>query len=214
MKFLVLFGYSLALALGTGWGTAAWAEKADGKKPMAIEADALRYDDVKQVSIFTGNVLLTKGSIVIKGAQLEVRQDADGYQYGKVIGSAAHPAFFRQKREAIDEYIEGEGESLYYDGRADSVTFTAHAQLRRYRGSALADEISGGVIVYENLTDLFKVDGASPASNTSGSGSGAAGTTGRVHATLRPKPDKSDKPDTKPDSSATPAPVPQPGGAR
>jgi len=31
---------------------AAYAEKADRNKPMNIEADSLRYDDLKQVSVF------------------------------------------------------------------------------------------------------------------------------------------------------------------
>lgn len=157
------------------------AEKADRNKPMNIEADALRYDDLKQVSIFSGHVVLTKGTIQIRGSQLEVRQDPDGYQFGLVTGAPDKPAFFRQKREALDEFIEGEGEAIEYDGKADTVKFIKKAQLRRYRGTTLGDEITGGVIVYENLTDMFTVDG-------SVSKSVAAGRGGRVRAMLTPKP--------------------------
>ena len=39
------------------------AEKADRNKPMNVEADALRYDDLKQISVFTGHVVVTKGTI-------------------------------------------------------------------------------------------------------------------------------------------------------
>ena len=35
------------------------AEKADRDKPMNVEADALRYDDAQQISVFTGTVVLT-----------------------------------------------------------------------------------------------------------------------------------------------------------
>jgi lipopolysaccharide export system protein LptA len=159
------------------------AEKADRSKPMNIEADALRYDDLKQVSIFTGRVILTKGTITIRGAQIEVRQDPDGYQYGVVTGTPDKLAFFRQKREALDEFIEGEGETIYYDGKADTVTFTRKAQLRRFRSTQLADEVTGGVIVYENLTDMFSVDG-----NANKNATGAA-TGGRVRAMMIPKPE-------------------------
>ena len=49
---------ALALALvAVAWRS---AEKADRNKPMNIEADALRYDDLKQTSVFTGRVVLTK----------------------------------------------------------------------------------------------------------------------------------------------------------
>lgn len=80
------------------WG-AAMAERADRDKPMNIESDALRYDDTKQTSVFTGKVVLTKGTMLIRGAQLDVRQDADGNQYGIVKAEPGKRAFFRQKRD-------------------------------------------------------------------------------------------------------------------
>jgi lipopolysaccharide export system protein LptA len=157
----------------------AWADTADRSKPMNIEADVLRYDDLQQTTVFTGKVVLTKGSITIRGAKLEVRQDPQGYQYGTVTGSAAEPAFFRQKRDSVDEFIEGQGETLVYNGKADTVRFEKNALLRRYRGSTLADEVSGAVILYENLSDRFSVDGSAP----------GAASKGRVRATLTPKPE-------------------------
>jgi lipopolysaccharide export system protein LptA len=161
----------------------AQAEKADRSKPMNIEADSLRYDDLKQVSVFSGRVVLSKGSIQIRGDRLEVRQDPDGFQFGVATGNPEKLAFFRQKREALDEFIEGEGETITYDGRADTVTFTRRAQLRRLRGSTLADEITGGNIVYENLTDLFTVDGVAKNAPSGSMGSG------RVRVMLSPKPE-------------------------
>ena len=50
---------------------AAHAELADKDKPMNIEADSLRYDDTTQTSVFTGNVLITKGTIIMRGGQDE-----------------------------------------------------------------------------------------------------------------------------------------------
>ncbi|MEO8250237.1 MAG: LptA/OstA family protein, partial [Burkholderiales bacterium] len=89
-----LFAPLLISALGLALGAApALAEKADRDKPMNIEADALRYDDLKQKSVFTGRVVLTKGTIVIRGARLEVRQDAQGYQYATVTAEPGKLAF-------------------------------------------------------------------------------------------------------------------------
>ncbi|HSN78833.1 MAG TPA: lipopolysaccharide transport periplasmic protein LptA, partial [Rhodoferax sp.] len=88
------------------------AENADRDKPMNVEADALRYDDAKKVSVFTGKVVLTKGTILIRGEKLEVRQDEQGYQYGVVTAESGKRALFRQKREGVDEIIEGEGETI------------------------------------------------------------------------------------------------------
>lgn len=167
--------------LGLG---AAWAEKADRQKPMNIEADALRHDDARQLSVFTGRVLITKGTIQIRGQQVEVRQDAQGNQFGVITASEQESAFFRQKREGVDEYIEGEAQRIEYDGKADTVTFLRGAQLRRLRGATLADRVSGAVIVYDNARDLFTVDGGA---NSPAAAVGGAGT--RVRAMLSPKPE-------------------------
>lgn len=162
------------------------AENADRDKPMNIEADALRYDDLKQVSIFTGQVVLTKGTILIRGAKLEVRQDDQGYQYGVVTAAPGERAFFRQKREGVDETIEGEGETIDYDGRLDTVKFIGQAQLRRFQGAKLNDEFNAGVIVYNNLTDVFTLDGA-PVAGSKGSTGQPGAPAGRVRAMLTPK---------------------------
>jgi len=172
----------LLIAASALCGGLACAEKADRSKPMNVEADALRYDDLKQTSVFTGRVVLTKGSILIRGGKVEVRQDAEGYQYGVVSAEPGKLAFFRQKREGLDEFIEGEGEAIEYNSRADTVKFTKNAQLRRYRGAHLSDELTGAVILYNNSTDVFSIDGAVATASP-----GAA--PGRVRAMLSPTPD-------------------------
>ncbi len=159
----------------------AQAERADRDKPMNIEADAMRYDDLKQTNVFTGNVLMTKGTIVTRGARVDVRKDAQGYQFGVVTAEPGKRAFFRQKREGVDEYIEGEGEVIEYDGRADKVTFIRRAVLRRYVGTQLNDEVTGGVIVYDNVSEVFTVDAGKPGSSGGG----------RVRAVLTPQPSAS-----------------------
>ncbi len=162
-----------------------YAEKADRNKPMNIEADALRHDDLQQTSVFSGNVVMTKGTIVLRGGKLEVRQDADGYQTGIVTAEAGKRAFFRQQRDtapgATPEFVEGEAEAIEYNGRADTVRLVRRAELRRYRGSTLSDNLSGATIVYYNLTDVFTVDGSKTAPNTT------ATPGSRVRAVLSPK---------------------------
>lgn len=171
------------LTLMTPW---VLAEKADRNKPMNVEADALRYDDLKQLSVFTGNVVLTKGSILIRGARVEVQQDAQGNQFGVVTAAPGKLAFFRQKREGVDEYIEGEGERIDYDGRADTVKFTTKAHLRRYQGTTLNDEFNAGVIVFNNTTEVFTLDGAPGAGSVNNAGQPGA-PAGRVRAMLTPR---------------------------
>lgn len=174
----------------------AWAERADRLQPMQIEADALRYDDAQQTSVFTGNVVITKGTIVIRGQRVDVRQDAQGHQFGVVTGSPGQRAFFRQKREGLDEYIEGEALRIEYDSQTETVRFTDQAVLRRYRGTVLSDETRGASILYDGTRETFSV-----------TGSGAGGRSpenpsGRVRAMLSPAPPSG----TSPAPQTTPPP--------
>ena len=51
------------------------AEKADRDKPIKLEADRVTVDDAKQIANFVGKVVLTQGTLVIRGDRMEVRQD-------------------------------------------------------------------------------------------------------------------------------------------
>jgi lipopolysaccharide export system protein LptA len=167
----------------------AWAERADREQPMNAEADALRYDEGQKTSDFQGNVVITKGSIVIRGDRVVVRQDAQGNQFGTITGTSGKPAFFRQKREAVNEFIEGQALLIEYNSQADTVKFTGQAVLRRFKGASLNDETTGSVIVYNSQTEVFTVDGdkSSPTANNP---------TGRVRAMITP-------------NRPTPAPAPE-----
>ena len=170
----------VAACLVLGGALPAFAEKADRDKPMNAEADALRYDDLNQTSVFTGNVVITKGTTIVRGERVDVAQDPQGYQQAVSMAAPGKLAYFRRKRDGVDEYIEGEAERIEYDSRADVVKFIKRAVVRRYAGSTLLDETTGALITYDNNTDVFTVDGG-PQNRT------AANPTGRIRAMLSPR---------------------------
>jgi lipopolysaccharide export system protein LptA len=158
--------------------TFAWAEKADRDKPLNAQADALKYDDLKQTSVFTGNVVITKGTIAMRGGRVDVRQDPQGFQFATITSNGNVQAYFKQKREnGVDEWIEGMADTIEYDGKADKVKLIKNANLKRLKGAMLNDEIVGGLVIYDNTTDVYTVDG----------GAGQGGSGGRVSAVLSPK---------------------------
>ncbi|MFC5607099.1 lipopolysaccharide transport periplasmic protein LptA [Variovorax soli] len=195
---------AILVSLALAGGNPARAEKADRDKPMNIEADAMRYDDLKQESVFTGNVVVTKGTIIIRGTRIDVRQDPEGYQYGVVTAPPGKLAYYKQRRDGppgSDEWIEGESEVIEYDSRADNVKFIRRAVMRRLVGAKVNDETTGPLIVYDQSNDTFSVNGAPPAPGASNTGGG------RVRAVLTPQPGSSSGsgPGAKP-AAPTPAP--------
>ncbi len=177
-NFLSLFCALLATCVVQS----ATAEKADRDKPMNIEADALKHDDQQQLTTFTGKVLMSKGTLVLKAARMEVKQDGQGHQVAKLWADPGEKIFFRQKREGLDEFTEGEAETAVYNSQADTLTLSSRAELRLLRGQVVADRIQGQQIVVNNTTEVFSVDGKP--SNTSQQG-GQSGQ--RVKATITPR---------------------------
>lgn len=175
----------LLLSLALCAAFPAGAERADRDKPLNAEADALRYDDLKQSTVFTGNVVMTKGTMVIRGGRVDVTQDAQGYQQVVITAAPGKLAYYKSKRDGVDETIEGEGEVIEYDSRADTVRFIRQAVLRRYIGTTLADESAAGLIRYDNVSDVFTVD--SGPQRSVGTAGNAANPGGRVRATLSPR---------------------------
>jgi lipopolysaccharide export system protein LptA len=162
------------------------AEKADRDKPINLEADRVTIDDAKKVSEFEGNVVLTQGTLMIRADRMIVREDAQGLNYGTAYGNLAT---FRQKRDGVEEYVEGEAERIEYDGKAERLQLFNRAQMRRG-----ADEVRGSYISYDQPTEFFKVVG----NQQDAAGKSAPG---RVRAVIQPKNKDADK------SKPAPAPV-------
>jgi len=174
------FNGSLLLAALVAASLPARAEKADRLKPINVEADrGGSIDLINQVAVYSGNVVVTKGTIVIHAARIEVRQSPDGYASAVASGSAGQHATFRQKRDEPNEWIEGDAERLEYDGKSDVVRFVNGASWRRLLGAEATEEISGNLITYDSATEVVNVGPGAPAT--------AANPNGRVRAVLTPK---------------------------
>ena len=152
----------------------AQAERADREKPIHLEADRMSIDDVKKIQTLEGNVVMIQGTMELRTDRLVVTQDADGFQKGNASGGANGLARFRQKREGIDEFIEGEAERIEHDARSEVTQFFIRAWVR----SGL-DEVKGPYISYDALNERYVV-------NTGGGVRSATGAP-RVRAIIQPK---------------------------
>lgn len=161
-----------ALLIGMLSATA-YAEKADRDKPIELEADSVQVNDAKKTSTYTGNVILTQGTLVIRGDKLVVREDKEGFQHSTSYGN---PTTFKQKRDGKNEYMEGSGQRIEYDGRMDKVQLFTKAWVKRGE-----DIVHGDYIMYDANAEYAEViSGGSQAATP-------ATPTGRVRAIIQPK---------------------------
>lgn len=157
----------------------AYAEKADSEKATDIAADQMTYDDVKQINTFIGNVILTRGTLLMKAGRVVVTQDRAGYQSATLYAAPGALATFRQKRDGgPDLWVDGEAERIEYDGRAELVKLFTRAKLRRLEGARPTDEIQGEFISYDSRVEFISVNNNAP---------GAAPGTGRIKAVIQPR---------------------------
>ena len=148
----------------------AHAEKADRDKPVNLEADTVTLDDIRKVSVYQGNVVLSQGTLMLRADRVQVTQNASGLDK---LSATGRPVAFRQKLDGRDEFIEGYADRIEYDSVNSQLEMIGQAQLRR--GD---DELRGAQISYNANTEFYKVVGQPDAKTPAG----------RVRAVIRPKP--------------------------
>jgi lipopolysaccharide export system protein LptA len=138
--------------------TAAHAEKADQDKPVILEAEKVSVNDVQQVYELDGQVLLTKGSILITGEKGNIKVDPEGYEYVDVQGNPESTASFRQRREGpANEFMQGRGQTVTYNAKTELLTLTGDASLKRLLNMQMLDQLQGWKIDYDDVQQRYKV---------------------------------------------------------
>jgi len=166
---------ALLAALAVAGGAA--AEKADQSKPTQIEANKMSADDARRLTIFDGNVVLTRGTMRLTADRVVMRQDAEGFQFATATGK---PARFRQRQdpkppETEGSWMEGEALRMEMDDRSGKIELYDNAHVKRG-----GDEVTGNYILVDQRSDFFSVGPGKDGKDTAPSG--------RVKAVIQPKP--------------------------
>jgi lipopolysaccharide export system protein LptA len=190
MRYRPAFSFAIALrialAAAGALAPAAHAEKADREKDIQVLADRMTADDAKKEAVYEGNVIVTQGTMRITSARIVVREDAEGYRTYVATGA---PVTFRQKRDKLDDWIDGQAQRAEFDDRNDLLKLFTAAKFTSSQG-----ELTGDFISYDRAREFFQVTGAPPGKEP------APGS--RVKATIIPQTKGPDgKPLPKPDGA-------------
>ncbi|QWD85170.1 lipopolysaccharide transport periplasmic protein LptA [Polynucleobacter asymbioticus] len=152
-KLAMHYGLIVACFIST-----AHAEKADQDKPVVLEAEKVSVNDVQQVYELDGQVLLTKGSILITGDKGNIKVDPEGYEYVDVQGNPESTASFRQRREGpANEFMQGRGQTVTYNAKTELLTLTGDANLKRLHNMQILDQLRGWKIDYDDVLQRYQV---------------------------------------------------------
>ena len=150
------------------------AERADRDKPLQIEANRVSIDDAKKIQILEGDVILIKGTMVLKADRVVVTEDQYGFQKGAAFGGKDGLARFRQKREGLEEYVEGEAERIEYNTNNEVAELFHRAWVKSGE-----DQVKGDYIWYDGISEKYLVTVGDPVNTKA--------PPGRVRAIIQPK---------------------------
>ena len=158
LRFRILSVFALALLAAPS----AHALKSDADQPINIRARSVEANEKTGVSIYTGKVVMTQGSLQIEADRVEVtvRQ-----RQTELIHATGKPLRLRTRTDA-GENIRARAARLEYHENARRVDLYGDVELRRD-----ADVFTGAVVHYLLDEETFTADG---------------GDGGQVSATIQP----------------------------
>lgn len=120
---------------------AAWALKSDAEQPITVEADGADIDDGNKRSTYTGNVVITQGTIRLEADKVIVSKPASGQ--GNNLHAEGKPVRFQQAVEGKKgEVVRGRARKMEYDSDSELMHLIGEAQLTQEGNSFSSDRIT------------------------------------------------------------------------
>lgn len=162
-------GWSVMIAITLGLlspYSAAAARSSDRDQPIKLSADQAEIDNIKGVSVYRGDVVLTQGTLKITGKVMHVYYTPDNRELDHIVVEG-HPATYQELPEDETEYVHAKAPRMEYYAAGPR-------RIRLLKGATLwqgSNTFRGKQIVYDIETDQVVA--------RSGKGS-------RIHITIYP----------------------------
>lgn len=151
-----------------------WALSTDSDQPIEIEADAGELDDQKGITIYTGDVVVTQGSIRMTGQKMTVYYNKN--KDLETVIMEGQPATYRQLPDNSQVYDEAEALRMEYYETKNLIVLIDQAVVKQE-----GLRFSGSRIDYDTLNSKIKAKGETKQNGETTQGSG------RVKITIKPK---------------------------
>jgi len=124
------------------------ALNSDKTQPLEIEADSFHLDDAKEVTVYSGNVIVTQGSIKILADKITIHGTRGTTNRVIAVGN---PVKFKQQPNSEQALIRGEAKRLEYRVTTDTVVLTDNATLWQD-----GNTFSSNRIIYDSKRSIAK----------------------------------------------------------
>jgi len=150
------------------------AERTDALKPVNVKYGNISVDNVTQNTIATGDVVITRGTMVLKSDRAEVKESPEGYHTFILTAAPGKLATFRQKRDGgPDLWSEGHAQRIEYDERADLIKLFSNAMIRQLEGQKVTQQMEQAFISYDSRKEVLNGRNEASGADVVGKGRGS-----------------------------------------
>lgn len=133
----------LLTVLTTFFSLQTFALETDTKQPINIESDSATRDGKKELTTYTGNVVVTQGSLKIQAKQVKIYTLKNKLQ--KIVATGS-PVKMQQKPRANEENVRASGNKMTYSPKAKTVVLEGNATLTQEGRKLTSDRISYNLV--------------------------------------------------------------------
>ncbi len=181
---IILLTCLSSFLLASSPGVLAQAPTPDEEQPVHISANSLDAQEKKGISIYKGNVIVTQGSLTLKGDEIMVKHPNNQLQ---TVKSTGQPASFKRFSQTDQSWLKGKANLIEYDALNKTVLLVGNAQVEQ-PGQHL---IKGPKLFYDMANQTLKAQSTEQEK-------------GRISVTFNP----ATKTVSNPDSENKPTPLP------
>lgn len=119
---------------------------ADSNEPIKIQSDRAELDEQKGLSTYTGDVVVTQGTSILKSDKVIVYSNDKGLVKLEAFGT---PAQFSQQENESSPITHGYGNTIIYTQADEILTLTDNAKLEQGKNT-----FSGKEIIYNTVSRI------------------------------------------------------------
>ncbi|MFC6301677.1 lipopolysaccharide transport periplasmic protein LptA [Pseudomonas sp. CCM 7893] len=151
----------ILLGLGAALGSvSAWALPNDSQQPIHIQADDAQLDDKQGVATYKGDVIITQGSMIVKGNTVTLTRTKAGDI--DVVTSVGNLAYFEQLQKVGDpKPVQGYGVTIQYHAQQNRIVLIDRAKVINDGNTT-----EGEKIVYDTVKQIAQAGRANGATVT------------------------------------------------
>ena len=165
----------LALTLAVCPVSHVLALPSDSSQPIRIQADSATLDDKRNTAVYTGNVIITQGSMRLTGGRVTLSTNANGELNTMVTYGS--PATYQQTPEANKAPVKARAQTIEYHADRETIVLIQEAFLEQSGNTFQGDYVS-----YDIPRQVVDAGRGSESANGSQNGGG-----GRIEIVIQPR---------------------------